>query len=135
MLKNVGFRAIIFSLNCYIAVLLSLYVAFRLDFRNPFWAMLTVYLTSQPLSGALRAKAVYRALGTVLGGIAMMVIVPNLSDAPELMAAAIALWVGLCLYVALLGRTPRSYALQLSGFTAALVGFPTVLDPGSVFDV
>ncbi len=135
MLKNVGFRAIIFSLNCYIAVLLALYIAFRLDFRNPWWAMVTVYLTSQPLSGALRAKAVYRALGTVLGGIAMMVIVPNLADAPELMAAAIALWVGLCLYVSLLDRTPRSYVLQLAGFTAALVGFPTVLDPGAVFDV
>jgi len=135
MLKNVGFRAIIFSLNCYLAVLLSLYVAFRLDFRNPWWAMLTVYLTSQPLSGALRAKAVYRAFGTVVGGIAMMVIVPNLSDAPELMAAAIALWVGLCVYVSLLDRTPRSYAFTLSGYTAALIGFPSVLDPGAVFDV
>ena len=97
--------------------------------------MVTVYLTSQPLSGALRAKAVYRVLGTLLGGIAMMVIVPNLADAPELMAAAIVLWVGLCLYVSLLDRTPRAYASPLAGFTAALVGFPSVLDPGAVFDI
>ena len=135
MLKNVGFRQIIFSVNCFIAVMLALFIAFRLNFTNPWWAMIMVYLTSQPLSGTLRAKAVYRMLGTLIGGIAMLVIIPNLVDAPELAAAAVILWVALCVYGSVLDRTPRAYALAVAGFTAALVGFPTVLDPGSVFDI
>ena len=44
------------------------------------------------------------------------------------------LWVAFCLYVSLLDRTPRAYALALSGYTAALIGFPSVLNPGGVFD-
>jgi uncharacterized membrane protein YccC len=135
MLKKVGFREIIFSVNCFIAVMLALFIAFRLNFTNPWWAMIMVYLTSQPLSGTLRAKAVYRLLGTLIGGIAMLVIIPNLVDAPELTAAAVILWVAVCVYASVLDRTPRAYALAVAGFTAALVGFPTVLDPGSVFDI
>ncbi|MBV9631732.1 MAG: FUSC family protein [Xanthobacteraceae bacterium] len=135
MLKNVGFREIIFSVNCFIAVAIALFIAFRLNFTNPWWAMIMVYLTSQPLSGTLRAKAIYRILGTLIGGIAMLVIIPNLVDAPELAAAAVILWVALCVYASVLDRTPGAYALAVAGFTAALVGFPTVLDPDSVFDI
>jgi uncharacterized membrane protein YccC len=36
--------------------------------------MITVYLTSQPLSGTLRAKAVYRIIGTFDGAAAMIAI-------------------------------------------------------------
>ena len=135
MTKSFGFREVVFSVNCFIAAMLALWFAFRLDLRNPWWAMQTVYLTSQPLlSGALRAKALYRLIGTLLGAVAMLVIVPNLVDAPELTAAAISLWVAFCLYVSLLDRTPRAYAFVLSGYTAALTGFPSVLNPDGVFD-
>ena len=134
MFRNIGFREIIFSVNCFIAVALSLFIAFRLELKNPWWAMITVYLTSQTLSGAMRAKAVYRIIGTLISGVVMLVIVPNLVDAPELTAAAIILWVAFCLYVSLLDRTPRSYMFALAGYTAALVGFPSVLDPGGIWD-
>jgi uncharacterized membrane protein YccC len=96
--------------------------------------MTTVYLTSQPLSGAMRAKAIYRAIGTFIGAAAMIAIIPNLIDAPELTTLAIMLWVALCVFVSLLDRTPRSYMFVLSGYTAALIGFPSVLAPGTVFD-
>jgi uncharacterized membrane protein YccC len=134
VLKNVGFREVIFSVNCFIAVMIVLFIAFRLDLKNPWWAMITIYLTSMPLSGALRARAIYRVLGTLLSGIAMLAIIPNLVDSPELATGAIILWVALCLYLSLLDRTPRSHALMLAGYTAALVGFPIVLDPGGAFD-
>ena len=135
MTKNVGFREVVFSVNCFIAVMLALWVAFRFELKNPWWAMVTVYLTSQPLlTGTLRAKAVYRIFGTLIGAIAMVAIVPNLVDAPELTTAAISLWVAFCVYVSLLDRTPRAYALALSGYTAALIGFPSVLNPDGVFD-
>jgi uncharacterized membrane protein YccC len=134
MIRGIGIRPIIFSVNCYIATILAMFVAFSLDLKSPAWAMATVYLTSQPLSGVLRAKAVYRTIGTVIGGAAMVAIVPNLVDAPELTTLAIILWVALCVFISLLDRTPRSYMFVLSGYTAALIGFPSVLAPGTVFD-
>src|ERR1700685_2187415 len=133
MIGDIGIRPIIFSVNCYIATILTMFVAFSLDLKSPGWAMTTVYLTSQPLSGAMRAKAVYRAIGT-FGAAGMVAIVPNLVDAPELTTLAIMLWVALCVFVSLLDRTPRSYMFVLSGYTAALIGFPSVLAPATVFD-
>src|ERR1700744_3081477 len=134
MISSIGIRPIIFSVNCYIATILTMFVAFSLDLKSPGWAMTTVYLTSQPLSGALRAKAFYRIVGTFVGAAAMIAIVPNLVNAPELTTLAIILWVALCVFVSLLDRTPRSYMFVLSGYTAALIGFPSVLAPRTVFD-
>lgn len=134
MTKSAWFRPVIFSVNCYIATILTMFIAFSLDLKSPGWAMTTVYLTSQPISGVMRAKAVYRVIGTLVGGAAMIAIVPNLVNAPELTTAAIILWVTFCLFVALHDRTPRSYMFVLSGYTAALIGFPSVLAPGTVFD-
>src|SRR5499427_6113703 len=134
MINDLGLRPIIFSVNCWIATIFALFIAFSLDLKSPAWAMTTVYLTSQRLSGVMRAKAIYRAIGTFIGGVAMVAIVPNLVDAPELTTLAIILWVALCVFVSLLDRSPRSYMFVLAGYTAALIGFPTVLAPGTVFD-
>jgi uncharacterized membrane protein YccC len=135
MTKAAWFRPVIFSVNCYLATILTMFIAFSLDLKSPGWAMTTVYLTSQPISGAIRAKAIYRVIGTLVGGAMMIAIVPNLVNAPELTTAAIILWVTLCLFVSLHDRTPRSYMFVLAGYTAALIGFPSVLAPGTVFDV
>ena len=59
-------RAAIFSVNSYIAAMLSLLIAFAISLDRPFWALTTVYITSQPLSGAVRSKAVYRLVGTLV---------------------------------------------------------------------
>ena len=134
LVRDIGIRPIIFSVNCFIATILALFIAFSLNLKSPGWAMTTVILTSQPLSGVLRAKAVYRVIGTLIGAAAMVAIVPNLVDAPELTTLAIILWVALCIFVSLLDRTPRSSMFVLSGYTAALIGFPSVLVPGTVFD-
>src|ERR1700739_4505594 len=84
MIEGMGVRAVIFSVNRYMAAILAWFISFSLDLKSPAWAMVTVYLTSQPLSGALRAKAVYRIIGTFVGAAAMIAIVPNLVGAPEL---------------------------------------------------
>jgi uncharacterized membrane protein YccC len=129
-------RQVVFALNCYCAVMLALYVAFSLDLPNPWWAMVTVFLGQppQPLVGAIWAKAFYRTLGTAVGLIASLVMIPSLSDAPELMILALATWVALCLYLSLLDRTPRGYVFMLAGYTVALVGLPAATDPTRIFD-
>jgi uncharacterized membrane protein YccC len=125
---------IVFACKTFIAAVLALLVALWLDLPRPYWAGATVYIASQPLAGATSSKALYRLLGTLGGAAAAVVMVPNLIDAPELLCLAMALWVGLCLYLSLLDRQPRSYGFMLAGYTAALIGFPSVNDPGSIFD-
>ena len=123
MTKSFGFREVIFSVNCFIAAMLV-----ALDRVPPGPARIRGGRWSRSISPAsrcparMRARAVYRVVGTLIGAIVMVVIVPNLVDAPELTTAAIILWVAFCLYVSLLDRTPRAYAFALSGYTAALVG-------------
>lgn len=124
----------ILSVNSFIAAALALLVGFGAGLPRPYWAMLTVYIVAQPLTGALRSKAVFRVLGTILGGIAAVALVPPLVNAPELLALALACWVGGCLYLSLLDRTPRSYVFMLAGYTAAIIGFPSVDAPQAVFD-
>jgi uncharacterized membrane protein YccC len=97
--------------------------------------MMTAYIVAAPFAGPTRSKAVYRAAGTVVGAIAVTFLVPQLANAPELLSLVLSLWIAACLYVSLLDRTPRSYAMMLAGYTAGLIAFPAVNDPGTIFDV
>lgn len=126
---------LLFSAKSFVAAMLALYIGLRIGLPRPFWAMLTAYVVSNPFSGAVRSKALYRVGGTALGSIATVLLVPALANAPELLSLALALWVGICLYISLLDRTPRSYVFMLAGYTAALIGFPTVAAPSTIFDV
>jgi uncharacterized membrane protein YccC len=125
----------LFSIKSFTAAMLALYLAMRIGLPRPFWAMLTAYVVAQPLTGSVRSKAVYRVVGTILGSAATVYLVPLLANSPELLTLALALWVAVCLYVSLLDRTPRAYLFMLAGYTAALIGFPAVTDPASVFDI
>lgn len=135
MLPKLNWRTLLFSVNSFAAAMLALYIGFALGLPRPYWAMTTAYIVSQPLAGAVRSKAVYRILGTILGAAATVALVPNLVNAPWLLSLALALWVGGCLTISLLDRTPRSYVLMLAGYTAAIIGFPSVSQPGAIFDV
>ena len=126
---------LLFSAKSFAAAMLALYLALSIGLPRPFWAMLTAYVVSNPLSGAVRSKAVYRVSGTLLGSMATVLMVPRLANSPELLTLTLACWVGLCLYISLHDRTPRSYVFMLAGYTAALIGFPTVGVPDTVFDV
>jgi len=128
-------RWALFSANSFIAAMLAIYLAFRLGLQRPYWAMLTVYLTAQPLAGAVRSRAAYRLLGTLLGASAAVALVPLLVDQPSLMTLAITSWAALCLYVSLQDRTPRSYAFLLAGYTATTIAFSSVAAPHLVFEV
>lgn len=133
-MPRIGLRETVFSLNCFAAAMLALFLSFSLGLDRPFWAMMTVYITSQPLSGAVRSKAVFRLIGTVIGGLVTVLLVPMLVNAPVLLSLALALWVAGCQFVSLLDRTPRAYVFMLAGYTAALIGFPSVLHPEAIFD-
>jgi uncharacterized membrane protein YccC len=130
-----SWRDWIFSAKTFAGAMLALWIALRMGLDRPYWAMATAYIVAQPSTGAMRSKAAYRFYGTVLGAVATLVFIPNLVDAPVLLIAALSLWIGGCIYFAVLDRTPRSYVFLLAGYSVALIGFPIVDAPDTVWDV
>ena len=133
-MKLPNVRETIFSLKSYISAIMALYLSYSIGLPRPFWAMTTAYIVAQPWSGAVRSKALYRLVGTFCGSAMTVYMVPRLSNSPVVMTAAMVAWVGACLYLSVLDRTPRSYLFMLAGYTAAMIGFPSVSDPSLVFD-
>jgi uncharacterized membrane protein YccC len=131
---RVNGRTIAFTLANTAAVLVALFIAFASDLERPYWAMFTVFIVAKPVAGAVRSKAAFRFLGTVAGASISLLLVPPLVRAPTLLCLATSLWIGLCLYLSLLDRRPRSYAFMLAGYTAAIVGLAVVNAPETIFD-
>ncbi|MEJ1975883.1 MAG: FUSC family protein [Acetobacteraceae bacterium] len=129
-----GWQAWLFSAKTFAAAMLALWIAFAANLDNPYWAMATVYFVSQPLSGATRSKAAYRMMGTLLGAIASIVLVPNLANTPVLLVAAIAVWTAGCLTLALLDQTPRSYVFMLAAYSVSFIGLPSVDQPLDIWN-
>src|SRR6516162_2035444 len=127
-------KTVAFVLANTAAVLMALYIAFACDLERPYWAMFTVFIVANPLTGAVRSKTAFRLLGTVTGAAMALLLIPPLIDAPVLLSLAISLWIGLCLYISLQDRRPHSYAFVLAGYTAAIVGFSVVNTPNAIFD-
>ncbi len=123
----------LFSLKTFIAALLAYYIAVSIGLSRPYWAVTTCYIVAQPLVGAMLSKAVFRLVGSVVGAGAAILIVPNFVNAPELLAVVLALWLGLCTYLAVLDRTPRAYMALLAGYSACIVGIPAVDAPDTIF--
>jgi uncharacterized membrane protein YccC len=133
--ERYGVPAALFSLKCLAAAVLALFVAYSIGLERPYWAFLTSYIVAQPMAGAVISKAVFRAIGTLIGAIFAVAIVPPLVNAPELLVLAMASWLGLCVFVSLLDRTPRGYMFVLAGYTACLIVFPDVDTPQTIFTV
>ncbi|MBB5986683.1 FUSC family protein [Sphingobium lignivorans] len=126
--------ALLFSAKSFAAAMLAYYIALRIGLPRPYWAVLTVYIVSQTSAGASLSRGVYRLAGTIIGAVATVAIVPAFVSHPLVCSVVLAGWIGLCLFFSLLDRTPRAYAFVLAGYTASLIGFPGVADPGAIFD-
>jgi len=132
---QVGIRDIVFTLKTFAGAMLAMFISFQLDLEKPSWAILTAFIVAQPFAGMVQSKALYRVAGTLAGGIFAVAVLGNLSSASTLVALALALWLGICVYFAILDRTARSYAFMLAGYTASIIAFPAVETPGAIFDI
>jgi uncharacterized membrane protein YccC len=133
-MKSLDTVPAVFGLRTFVAAMLAYWVALEIGLSRPFWAVATVYLVSQPLAGAVLSKSAYRLGGTVLGAAAAVTLVPNLVNEPAVLSCAMALWLGLCMFISVHDRTPRAYTFLLAGYTTSIIGFPSVNAPGAMFD-
>lgn len=126
-------KSYIFAAKAFAAAMLALYIAFVIGLPKPSWAMTTALIVAQPFAGMVLSKAIYRLGGTYIGALMAGMTLITFAGAPGLQVGVLAAWVGLCVYLSCLDRTPRAYAFILAGYTAAIIGFPTVTAPQTIF--
>ena len=133
-MKWLSKNAVLFSVKTCLAAFLALFISLELNLEKPAWALTTVYVASQLYSASTLSKSVFRLLGTLLGGLFIFLIYPITVQSPVLFSLCVSLWVAACLYLSLHDRTPKSYVFMLAGYSAAIMGFPSVASAGSITD-
>jgi uncharacterized membrane protein YccC len=128
-------QVLIFGLKVFGAAMLAFYIGLVLNLDRPFWAMTTAFIVAQPLTGMAVAKGFYRLAGTGVGAAIAVVNLIGFAGAPELQALGFASWLATCVYLGAIDRTARAYAFVLAGYTACLIGLPSVDTPEAIFDV
>jgi uncharacterized membrane protein YccC len=123
-----------FGVRIWGAVVVALAASFWLELEAPASAAITVGILAVPTRGGALDKARFRLAATIIGVTAAIVITALFSQTRDLMLAAFALWVGLCVCAAGLLDGNRAYAAVLSGYTVALIGIQQLDAPEHVFE-
>lgn len=125
----------LYVLKTCVAATAALWIAFRINLPNPGSAMITVFIVSQPVSGLVLEKSLYRLMGTLAGSLATLVMISLFAQQRVLFMATIALWIGVCTACATRLRNFQSYAFVLAGYTSVLIGFAAVLHPEQALQI
>ncbi len=105
-----------FGLAGTLAFFIALYI--RLD--NPTWAVITTFvLMVAQYVGAVQEKALFRFIGTVVGGVTGYVLTGSLEQNPVIYLLLLGLIVGSC--TAMIGQSRYPYAFMLAGLTTTVV--------------
>ncbi len=126
-------REWLLSGKTFAAAMLAFYLALAVGLPRPYWALATVYVVSNPLTGATRSKGFYRVLGTLIGATAAVLVLPLLVDTPVLLSLFISVWTGTLLYASFLDRLPSNYVYMLAAYTLPMIALPMVQAPDAVF--
>src|SRR5215472_3783632 len=112
---------LLFGLRLWASVCLALYLAFWLELDNAFWAGTSAAIVCQPHLGASLRKGWFRMIGTLVGGVAIVVLTACFPQDRAFFLIGLALWGAACALVATLLRNFAAYAASLAGYTAAII--------------
>ncbi|WMN61664.1 FUSC family protein (plasmid) [Pseudoalteromonas xiamenensis] len=130
---NISRQQCLFSVKVYISAMLAYLMAVELGLANPYWAMVTCCVLSNPLSAVVRAKATYRFAGTLFAGFISLLLCALLVNEPLILVMVTGLVSSAILALSYADRTPRAYSLQLAGVTIMLVLVAYLDQPESMF--
>jgi hypothetical protein len=116
-----GVPALLFGLRLWVAVTLALYVAYRLELDNAYWAGTTAAIVCQPSLGASLRKASFRMIGTAIGAVAIVVLTACFPQSRISFLTGLAVWSATCGLLATILRNFASYAAALAGYTAVII--------------
>ena len=123
-----------FAIRVWLAMMLALFVSFWLQLEAPASAAVTVGILAEPTRGQALDKAGFRLLGTIVGVAASIAITGLFSQERDLILAAFAVWIGICVFAANLLDGYRAYAAVLSGYTVAIIATQQIDTPQHVFE-
>jgi uncharacterized membrane protein YccC len=123
-----------FGIRIWIAVVVALAASFWLELEAPSTAAITVAILAAPTRGQALDKACFRLIATLIGVTGAIAITGLFSQTRDLLLAAFAGWIGLCVYSAGMLDGNRAYAAVLSGYTVALVAIQQMDTPERVFE-
>jgi uncharacterized membrane protein YccC len=116
-----GRHALLFGVRLWCAVMLALYIAYWLELDNSYWAGTTAAVVCQPNLGASLRKASFRMIGTVIGGVAIVVLTACFPQSRAGFLIGLAVWGAVCGFMATLLHNFASYAAGLAGYTAVII--------------
>jgi uncharacterized membrane protein YccC len=125
--------AVLFGLRLWASVCLALYTAFWLQLDDPYWAATSAGIVAQTGLGASLRKGRFRAFGTVIGGIAIVILVAVLPQNHLALLVSLALWGAACGWFATILPNFGGYAAALAGYTTAIVFARIISNPQDVF--
>ena len=127
-------QAWFFALRIWSAMMLALYVAYRLQRESASSAAVSVAILAQPKRGQAISEAIYRYLGTILGGVIPIVFAAAFGQNRALILVCFAAWLSLCVFIAQDLQDTRAYRAMLSSYTVAIVAVSNIDLPQTVFD-
>ena len=80
----------LFAFKLYLAAMMAFTVSAHIGLPETYWTIVTCCVVMNPMSGAVRSKAVYRFAGTFCGGLVSLILVSFFANTPILMIAFIA---------------------------------------------
>ena len=127
--------ALLHGLRLTTSVCLALYIAFWLQLDNAHWAGTSAAIVAQPALGASLRKGRFRAIGTIVGGILIVLLTAAFAQDHGGFLLGLTLWAVLCGLLTAMLRNFAGYAAALAGYTAVLVFAGIIENPQNVFMV
>ncbi len=127
--------ALLHGLRLTASVCLALSIAFWLQLDNAHWAGTSAAIVAQPALGASVRKGRFRAIGTIVGGILIVLLTAAFPQDHVGFLLGLTLWAVVCGVLTAILRNFAGYAAALAGYTAVLVFAGIIENPQGVFMV
>jgi uncharacterized membrane protein YccC len=127
--------ALLHGLRLTTAVCLALCIAFWLQLDSAHWAGTSAAIVAQPALGASLRKGRFRAIGTIVGGILIVLLTAAFPQDHGVFLLGLTLWAVICGLLTAMLRNFAGYAAALAGYTAVLVFAGIIDNPQNVFMV
>ena len=127
--------AIVFGIRIWASVSLALLTAYWLQLDNAYWAGTSASIVAQPGLGASLRKGRFRAIGTVAGAVAIVLMVALIPQNHLALLVTLTVWCATCGFLASVLPHFAGYSAALAGYTAAIIFSNIIPLPEGVFSV
>jgi uncharacterized membrane protein YccC len=127
--------ALLHGLRLTASVCLALFIAYWLQLDEAHWAGTSASIVAQPALGASVRKGQFRAIGTISGGIFIVLMTAIFPQNHPGFLLCLTLWAAVCGFLAAILPNFAGYGAALAGYTAAIVFAGSLDNPQNVFMV